>query len=162
ARELVRAAGGRRPCGAPAGARGGGGGGGRARGGGGGGRRPRRPPGAAGGGRGGGPRPGGGGGGRTTPSSPTAGGSGGKGGGGGGGVAAVGSGRPVEVCEPTADPATPLRWLCAREVPAGPFGLAVSPDEGTLAVTSAWEPALTSFDMTMAERSRRRLSQRAP
>jgi mono/diheme cytochrome c family protein len=77
-------------------------------------------------------------------------------------VAAVGSGRHLEVFEPTADPATPLRRLCAREVPAGPFGLAVSPDEGTLAVTSAWEPALTSFDMTLAERSVQALSQRAP
>ncbi len=62
-------------------------------------------------------------------------------------VASVGSGRHVEVFEPvdvkSMAQGTPLRRLCAREVPAGPFGLAVSPDESTLVVTSAWEPALT-------------------
>jgi hypothetical protein len=76
-------------------------------------------------------------------------------------VTSIGSGRHIEVFEPTADRSTPLQRLCAREVPAGPFGLAVSPDERTLVVTSAWEPALTSFDMALAPRGRTPLA-RAP
>jgi len=36
--------------------------------------------------------------------------------------------------------------LCARPVPAGPFGLASTPDGANIVVTSAWEPALTKID----------------
>lgn len=61
-------------------------------------------------------------------------------------VATIGDGTHIEVFEPTGDAATPLSLRCAREVPAGPFGLALSPDDATLAVTSAWDPALTVFD----------------
>lgn len=59
-------------------------------------------------------------------------------------VVAIGSASHVEVFEPAGD-ATPIR-LCAREVPAGPFGFAISPDGKTLAVTSAWDAALTALD----------------
>ena len=68
-------------------------------------------------------------------------------------VVAIGDpGGHIEVFEPTGDPGSPLERLCAREVPAGAFGLATSPDGGTLAVTSAWEPALTAFDASLAPR----------
>jgi hypothetical protein len=61
-------------------------------------------------------------------------------------VASIADGAHVEVFEPTGSPTEVLTSRCARTVPAGPFGLAVSPDEATLVVTSAWEASLSSLD----------------
>ena len=61
-------------------------------------------------------------------------------------VVTIADASHIEVFEPTGDRDTPLVKRCSREVPAGPFGLAASPDEDTVVVTSAWEAALTAFD----------------
>jgi cytochrome c553 len=67
-------------------------------------------------------------------------------------VVAIGGAHHIEAFEPTADRAAPLARLCARELPAGPFALASSRDGRELAVTSAWEPALTLLDASLAPR----------
>jgi hypothetical protein len=61
-------------------------------------------------------------------------------------VVTVSDASHIEVFEPTGDSEKPLVQRCSREVPAGPFGLAASPDDDTVVVTSAWEAALTAFD----------------
>jgi YVTN family beta-propeller protein len=61
-------------------------------------------------------------------------------------VASIADGAHVEVFEPTGNPSEVLASRCARTVPAGPFGLALSPDDATLVVTSAWEASLSSLD----------------
>lgn len=61
-------------------------------------------------------------------------------------VASIADGAHIEVFEPTGDPERVLESRCARTLPAGPFGLALSPNEDTLVVTSAWEAALSSLD----------------
>ncbi len=68
-------------------------------------------------------------------------------------VVAIGGARHLEAFEPTTDRHTPLQRLCARELPAGPFALASSPDDRTLAVTSAWEPSLTLLDASLSPKS---------
>lgn len=67
-------------------------------------------------------------------------------------VVSVADSSHIEVFEPTGVADKPLELRCTRDVPAGPFGLAVSPDGSTVAVTSAVEAALTIFegpDLTM-------------
>ncbi len=49
----------------------------------------------------------------------------------------------LEILEPTGRPDASLAYLCAKEVPAGPFGLALSEDDATLAVTSTAESAVS-------------------
>ncbi|HEY6462746.1 MAG TPA: hypothetical protein VIY73_21400, partial [Polyangiaceae bacterium] len=55
-------------------------------------------------------------------------------------------GTHVTVLEPTADPAAPLAPICTRELPAEPWGIAASPDDVKVVVTSAWGSALTVLD----------------
>ena len=66
-------------------------------------------------------------------------------------VATLSDGTRLAVLEPGAEPSAPLATLCAREVPAEPWGLALSPDDATLAVTSAWGSALTVLDAASFE-----------
>jgi len=61
-------------------------------------------------------------------------------------VATLSDGSTLSVLEPGADPAAPLAALCSREVPAEPWGVAISPDDSKLVVTSSWGSALTVFD----------------
>jgi DNA-binding beta-propeller fold protein YncE len=61
-------------------------------------------------------------------------------------VASLADGTHIAVLEPGADPAAPLATLCERQVPVEPWGLAVSPGDAKLVVTSAWGAALTVFD----------------
>ena len=52
----------------------------------------------------------------------------------------------VVVLEPDARPEAPLRTLCTRSVGAEPFGLSVTPDDGSLLVTTAWDAALVVLE----------------
>ena len=61
-------------------------------------------------------------------------------------VATLSDGTRVLVLEPSADPAQPLAALCERHVPAEPWGIAASPDDTRLVVTSGWGSALTVLD----------------
>lgn len=61
-------------------------------------------------------------------------------------VATLSDGAQVVVLEPGADPSAPLAPLCTRDVPVGPWGLALSHDDAKLVVTSGWAGALTVFD----------------
>src|SRR5262249_23483842 len=59
----------------------------------------------------------------------------------------------VQVLEPGAQASAPLESLCEVAVPAEPFGLATTPDDKQLLVTSAWDHALTALDaQTMAKK----------
>jgi mono/diheme cytochrome c family protein/DNA-binding beta-propeller fold protein YncE len=61
-------------------------------------------------------------------------------------AATLSDGTRVAVLEPAADPEAPMVTLCTREVAPEPWGLALSPDDATLAVTSGWGAALTVLD----------------
>jgi len=61
-------------------------------------------------------------------------------------VATLSDGTRIVVLEPSADPAAPLVAICEREVPAEPWGIAASPDDTRLVVTSGWGSALTVLD----------------
>ena len=61
-------------------------------------------------------------------------------------VATLSDSTDLVVLEPGADPSGPLAPLCTREVPVEPWGLALSPDDAKLVVTSAWAGAVTVFD----------------
>lgn len=61
-------------------------------------------------------------------------------------VATIADASHIEVLEPTGKADAPLERLCTRAVPAGGFGLAASVDGERLAVTSAFEAALTLFE----------------
>ncbi len=50
----------------------------------------------------------------------------------------------IAILEPAADATSPLARLCSRAVPSDPFGLAATPDDATLLVTSAWAGQLTA------------------
>ncbi|MBL9027336.1 MAG: hypothetical protein JNL21_34410 [Myxococcales bacterium] len=52
----------------------------------------------------------------------------------------------VLVLEPGAEPSEPIAPLCAREVPAEPWGIAASQDDNSVVVTSAFAGALTVLD----------------
>jgi DNA-binding beta-propeller fold protein YncE len=52
----------------------------------------------------------------------------------------------VDVYEPAASPDAPLERLCSIATPVEPVGLALSPDESNLVVTSAWARKLTAYD----------------
>jgi hypothetical protein len=52
----------------------------------------------------------------------------------------------VEILEPGAEPDEALTSLCSREVATEPIGIALSPDEKTILVTSGWGAALTALD----------------
>ncbi|HVY49108.1 MAG TPA: hypothetical protein VHB21_24630 [Minicystis sp.] len=52
----------------------------------------------------------------------------------------------VQVLEPDASPDRPLEPLCAVDVAVEPFGLAATPDDKSLLVTSAYAQRLTSLD----------------
>jgi DNA-binding beta-propeller fold protein YncE/mono/diheme cytochrome c family protein len=69
-------------------------------------------------------------------------------------AATLSDGTRVAILEPNADPAEPLVRLCEREVPAEPWGLAVSPDDAKLVVTSAWGSALTVLDASTLDVTR--------
>ncbi len=61
-------------------------------------------------------------------------------------VATLSDSTDLVVLEPGVDPSAPLAPLCTREVPVEPWGLALSPDDAKLVVTSAWAGAVTVFD----------------
>jgi DNA-binding beta-propeller fold protein YncE len=52
----------------------------------------------------------------------------------------------VQVLEPTERAEAPLETRCVVGAPTEPIGLALSPDDRTLLVTSGWAHALTAFD----------------
>ncbi len=52
----------------------------------------------------------------------------------------------VEILEPKPGPAGQLVSLCKRSVPLEPIGLATTPDDGKLLVTSGWGRTLTALD----------------
>ena len=52
----------------------------------------------------------------------------------------------VQVLEPEADASKSLASLCSVEVAVEPFGLALTPDDKTIVVTSAYGQRLTAFD----------------
>jgi DNA-binding beta-propeller fold protein YncE len=52
----------------------------------------------------------------------------------------------LQVLEPGATPTSPLRSLCRVSVAVEPVGLAVSPDDRTLVVTSAWGHEVAALD----------------
>ncbi len=62
-------------------------------------------------------------------------------------VASIADESRIAVLEPTGEKASPLVLRCSREVPAGPFGLATSSDDATLAVTSAVDATLSVFEL---------------
>jgi DNA-binding beta-propeller fold protein YncE/mono/diheme cytochrome c family protein len=53
----------------------------------------------------------------------------------------------IAVLEPQADPAKGLDARCVVATDAEPYGLALSPDDGQLLVTSAWGRSLASYDV---------------
>jgi DNA-binding beta-propeller fold protein YncE len=61
-------------------------------------------------------------------------------------VASLSDGTRIAVLEPGDDPSAPLASICTREVPAEPWGLALSADDAKLVVTSGWGSALTVLD----------------
>jgi DNA-binding beta-propeller fold protein YncE len=61
-------------------------------------------------------------------------------------VASLSDGTRLAVLEPGDDPSAPLTRICDRDVPAEPWGLALSTDDATLVVTSGWGSALTVLD----------------
>jgi DNA-binding beta-propeller fold protein YncE len=61
-------------------------------------------------------------------------------------VATLSDGTDLAVLEPGNEPSRPLTLLCKRTVPAEPWGLALSPHDTTLVVTSGWGGALTVLD----------------
>jgi hypothetical protein len=52
----------------------------------------------------------------------------------------------IAVLEPGADATQPLEARCSLDTQPEPFGLAATPDDAALLVTSAWGKALASFD----------------
>jgi hypothetical protein len=56
------------------------------------------------------------------------------------------SSNAVEVLEPAGQDGEGLASRCVVDTPAEPVGLAATPDDATLLVTSAWGHALTAFD----------------
>jgi len=57
----------------------------------------------------------------------------------------------VQIFEPRRDASQPLAPLCRVKAPVEPFGLAATPDDQTLVVTSAWARKVTGYDAnTMA------------
>lgn len=52
----------------------------------------------------------------------------------------------VEVLEPGADAAQPMEARCSLDTEAEPYGVAATPDDSALIVTSAWGKSLASFD----------------
>jgi DNA-binding beta-propeller fold protein YncE len=69
-------------------------------------------------------------------------------------AATLSDGTRIEILEPAADPSAPLAELCTREVPPEPWGLALSPDDSKLVVTSGWGGALTVFDARALDAAR--------
>ena len=61
-------------------------------------------------------------------------------------AATLSDGTRLVVLEPAADPGEPMTAVCDRELPAEPWGLAASPDDARLVVTSGWGSALTVLD----------------
>jgi DNA-binding beta-propeller fold protein YncE len=59
---------------------------------------------------------------------------------------ALSDGTQVAIFEPAANAELPLASLCERHVPPEPWGLALSPSDRKLVVTSGWGSALTIFD----------------
>lgn len=68
-------------------------------------------------------------------------------------VVAIRDKAQVEVLEPGAD-ATTLDARCSLDTEAEPYGVAVTPDDSALLVTSAWGKALSSYDAKSPAMSR--------
>jgi hypothetical protein len=60
----------------------------------------------------------------------------------------------VVVLEPGTDAAQPMEARCSLETQPEPFGLAATPDDSALLVTSSWGKALASFDAKSATMAR--------
>ncbi|MDW8248579.1 MAG: hypothetical protein RMJ98_04635, partial [Myxococcales bacterium] len=52
----------------------------------------------------------------------------------------------LQILEPTASPETPLDALCTIELPTEPIGLAATPDDRLLLVTSGWGQTLSALE----------------
>ncbi len=52
----------------------------------------------------------------------------------------------VQILEPKAGPTGELVTLCKRALPTEPVAMAMTPDDGTLLITSGWGRALTALD----------------
>lgn len=64
----------------------------------------------------------------------------------------------VDVFEPSAEADEPMTRLCSLPTPVEPVGLALTPDERSLLVTSAWARKVTAYDLgTMKVRFSERL-----
>lgn len=61
----------------------------------------------------------------------------------------------VEILEPAEDAGQPLERRCTLPVADEPFGIAATPDDQTLLVTSGWGHALTAFDAASAAMEKR-------
>jgi DNA-binding beta-propeller fold protein YncE len=66
-------------------------------------------------------------------------------------VVSLSDGSHIAVLEPGDATSAPLTTICEREVPAEPWGLALSTDDAKLVVTSAWGSALTVLDAATLE-----------
>jgi DNA-binding beta-propeller fold protein YncE len=62
-------------------------------------------------------------------------------------VATLSDGTHLVVLEPAADPTQPLAALCERQLAAEPWGIAATPDDARIVVTSGWGSALTVLDV---------------
>jgi hypothetical protein len=69
-------------------------------------------------------------------------------------VVAIRDKAQVEVLEPGADATQPMDARCSLDTGAEPYGVAVTPDDSALLVTSAWGKALTSYDAKSPSMSR--------
>ncbi|MFO0554739.1 MAG: hypothetical protein U0271_40550 [Polyangiaceae bacterium] len=63
-------------------------------------------------------------------------------------AASLNQGAAIAVLEPGESPDQPLEPLCTTETPAEPAGMALTPDDSTLLVTTAWGHSLVAYDTT--------------
>lgn len=61
-------------------------------------------------------------------------------------IVSLGDTNAIEVLEPAADTGFPLKSRCSVETRAEPMGLAMTPDQQTLLVTTRWDPTLSIYD----------------
>lgn len=61
-----------------------------------------------------------------------------------------------------ADLSAPLEPLCARPLPRGPFGIAVTPEGSEVVVTSGWDPSVIALDAATFEEKWRKALPRSP
>jgi Cytochrome c len=69
-------------------------------------------------------------------------------------VVAIRDKAQVEVLEPGPDASKPMDTRCSVETAAEPFGIAATPDDASILVTSGWGKTLASFDPKSATLAR--------